>query len=205
MPLLAPVTMTILPSRFVSTFDQPFAAKRFSSAPMHIGPRLLEVRLVLRPVVAGAVAEVAQRDLGAVVGERLEVQVHQRAQLADHRNIGWRIPFEHELLHRLHAVHEAAFAAARTFRSVDAEPEFECATGHRFNLRRFRRPEALDAFRRRPRLPYVRDRRVDDSRHGDIGRQRLRARHRSRGAGCKRQKDQSQMPRRNAEHWVLPD
>src|SRR4029079_5711191 len=81
-----------------------FRREAFFERTHYRGPRLLEVRLVLGPVVPGTVTEVAQRDFGAVAGQRLEVQIHQRAQLADHRNVRWRIPFEHELLHRLDAV-----------------------------------------------------------------------------------------------------
>ena len=106
MPLLAPVTTTTLSASF-EIHGVTLAAKRFSRLAITAGQRL-EVRLRLGPILAVAIAEIAQRDLRAVAGQRLEIEIDERAQRPDRGNRRRRVPLEHELLHRPHAVDLAA-------------------------------------------------------------------------------------------------
>src|SRR5439155_4579334 len=171
MPLLARVTTTTLSASFSSTAS--FGGEALLEARHYGRPCLLEVRFRLAPIVAIAIPEIAQRELGAVVGQRLEIQIHEGAQRPDGGNRRRRVPLEHELLHRPHAVDLAPFAAARAFRRLDAEPQLECTAGPRLDLRRLGRPKTLDALRRGPRLPDLGDGGVDRLDHDDVGSERL--------------------------------
>src|SRR4030095_3220928 len=120
MPLLAPVMTTTLSASFRSMAS--LGGKVLLQAGHPLGPRLFEVRLGFRPIVTVAIAEIAQRDLGAIAGQRLEIQVHERTQRPNNGKRRARVPFEHKLLHRPHAVHLASFAAARALWLVEPEP-----------------------------------------------------------------------------------
>src|SRR4029450_2857931 len=120
MPLLAPVTTTTLSASFRSM--RSLGGKTLLETGHHVGPRLFEVRLGFRPIVAVAIAEIAQRDLGAIAGQRLEIQVHERTQRPNHGKRRRRVPFEHKLLHRRHAVRRGSLAAARALWLVEPEP-----------------------------------------------------------------------------------
>src|SRR4030095_11270532 len=120
MPLLAPVMTTTLSASFRSMAS--LGGKVLLETGHHVGPRLFEVSPGFRPIVTVAIAEIAQRHLGAIAGQRLEIEVHERAQRPNHGKRRRRVPLQHKLLHRPHAVHLASFAAARALWLVEPEP-----------------------------------------------------------------------------------
>src|SRR5437773_11600990 len=98
MPLLAPVTTTTLSASFRSTAS--FGGEALLEARHYGRPCLLEVRFRLAPIVAIAIHEIAQRELGAVVGQQLEIQIPDRAQRADGGDRQPRVTTEQQLRHR---------------------------------------------------------------------------------------------------------
>src|SRR6185503_6980068 len=78
MPLLAPVTAAILPGK-PRSMSGLLRREALFEIGHHRRPRPLEVDLGLCPVPALAVAEIAQHHFGAIVRQRLEIEIDQSA------------------------------------------------------------------------------------------------------------------------------